>query len=115
MKVVAAIENRGGVVREKTRNIMAAFHSTQDVDIKCERVLRALICYLGEDEPAFIKDYLISQHEDAERELELCTIAIYTTRSTEGLLEPPHDIGVIIEADGAVHFSSLVLIFSLGL
>ncbi|KAK7901496.1 hypothetical protein WMY93_018265 [Mugilogobius chulae] len=95
-KVVAAIENRGGVVREKTRNIMAAFHS--DVDMKRECVLRALIWYLGEDEPTLIKDYLISQHEEAERELELCTIAIYTTRSTEDLLEPPHDIGVIIEA-----------------
>ncbi|KAK7907177.1 hypothetical protein WMY93_015789 [Mugilogobius chulae] len=96
-KVVTAIENRGGVVREKTRNIMAAFHSTQDVDMKRECVLRALIWYLGEDEPTLIKDYLISQHEEAERELELCTIAIYTTRSTAGLLEPPHDIGVIIE------------------
>ncbi|KAK7904325.1 hypothetical protein WMY93_016932 [Mugilogobius chulae] len=102
-KVVAAIENRGGVVREKTRNIMAAFHS--DVDMKRECVLRALIWYLGEDEPTRIKDYLISQHEEAERELELCTIAIYTTRSTEDLLEPPHDIGVIIEG------SSLLDIF----
>ncbi|KAK7886001.1 hypothetical protein WMY93_025622 [Mugilogobius chulae] len=94
-KVVAAIENRGGVVREKTRKLMAAFNS--DVDIKRECVLRALIWYLGEDEPTLIKDYLISQHEEAERELELCTIAIYTTRSTEDLLDPPHDIGVIIE------------------
>lgn len=85
-KVVAAMENRGGVVREKTKSVMATFHLTQDVDIKHECVLRALILYLGEDESKLIKDYLISQHEEAERELELCTIAIYTIRVTGGLV-----------------------------
>lgn len=41
--------------------------------------------------------YQIDQRDEAERELERCTMAVFVIREEEDPLQPPHDIGVVIE------------------
>ncbi|KAJ8334009.1 hypothetical protein SKAU_G00413280 [Synaphobranchus kaupii] len=95
-KLIEIIRNKGGVVREKTRNILKVLDQSLEVDLKRECLLKCLIVYLGEDVDKLIKEYLVVQKDEAETELERCTMAVFVIRE-EDPLQPPHDIGIVIE------------------
>ncbi|KAJ8361311.1 hypothetical protein SKAU_G00178360 [Synaphobranchus kaupii] len=61
-KLIEIIKNKGGVVREKTRNILKVLDQSLEVDLKRECLLKCLIVYLGEDVDKLIKEYLPDYH-----------------------------------------------------
>ncbi|CAL8333645.1 unnamed protein product [Merluccius merluccius] len=96
-KLIDIIRNKGGVVREKTRSILTLLDQSLEVNQKRECLLKCLIVYLGEDVDKLIKEYRVVQKEEAETELERCTMAVYVIKEEEDPLQPLHDIGVVIE------------------
>ncbi|KAJ8357241.1 hypothetical protein SKAU_G00200350 [Synaphobranchus kaupii] len=66
-----------------------------DVDIKRECVLKSLAIYLGERVEDLIKEFLVSQADQAEQELQSTIMAIFIIR--ESLLHKPKDIGIVID------------------
>ncbi|KAJ3605702.1 hypothetical protein NHX12_027746 [Muraenolepis orangiensis] len=63
-KLIDIVRNKGGVVRETTRDLLL--------------------------------DQVV-QKDEAETELERCAMAVFVIREEEDPLQPPHDIGIIIE------------------
>lgn len=53
--------------------------------------------YLGEDVDKLIKEYLIVQKDEAETELERCTMAVFVFKEAEDPLQPPHHTEIVIE------------------
>ncbi|XP_037621965.1 uncharacterized protein LOC119486148 isoform X2 [Sebastes umbrosus] len=96
-KLIDIIRNKGGVVREKTRNILKVLDQSLEVNQKRECLLKCLILYLGEDVDKLIKEYLVVQKDEAETELERCTMAVFVIREEKDPLQPPHDIGIVLE------------------
>ncbi|XP_028430573.1 uncharacterized protein LOC114553561 [Perca flavescens] len=96
-KLIDIIRNKGGTVREKTRNILRVLDQSLEVNLKRECLLKSLIVYLGEDVDKLIKEYLVVQKDQAETELERCTMAVFVIREEEDPLQPPQDVGVVIE------------------
>ncbi|KAF7642129.1 hypothetical protein LDENG_00264180 [Lucifuga dentata] len=103
-KLIEIIRNKGGAVREKTRNILKVLDQSLEVNLKRECLLKCLIVYLGEDVDKLIKEYLVVQKDEAEAELERCTMAVFVIREEEeeeeeeeDPLQAPRDIGIVIE------------------
>ncbi|XP_078025314.1 uncharacterized protein LOC117251126 [Epinephelus lanceolatus] len=96
-KLIEIIRNKGGAVREKTRGVLKVLDQSLDVSLKRECLLKCLILYLGEDVQKLIKEFLVAEKDDAERELQQCTMAVFVIREEEDPLKPPCDIGIIIE------------------
>ncbi|CAI5648615.1 unnamed protein product [Oreochromis niloticus] len=68
-----------------------------DADIRRECILKSLIIYLGERVEDLIKEYMISQKDEAEEELQSTTMALFVFRDNSSLLHQPRDIGIIID------------------
>ncbi|XP_025758453.1 uncharacterized protein LOC109194304 isoform X2 [Oreochromis niloticus] len=66
-------------------------------DIRRECILKSLIIYLGERVEDLIKEYMISQKDEAEEELQSTTMALFVFRDNSSLLHQPRDIGIIID------------------
>ncbi|KAJ4940453.1 hypothetical protein JOQ06_026756 [Pogonophryne albipinna] len=82
---------------KETADIMDIFDQTEDIHLRRECVLRALIIFLGEDPDELIKEYLDSRTDDLQKEMEELTMGVFVIRKEgEGLQEPPADIGIII-------------------
>ncbi|XP_049900209.1 uncharacterized protein LOC126390112 [Epinephelus moara] len=96
-KLIEIIRNKGGAVREKTRGVLKVLDQSLDVSLKRECLLKCLILYLGEDVQKLIKEFLVAEKDDAERELQQCTMAVFVIREEEDPLKPPCDIGIIIK------------------
>ncbi|XP_067353940.1 uncharacterized protein [Channa argus] len=96
-KLIEIIRKRGGTVREKTRDILKVLDQCLDVNLRRECLLKCLIVYLGENVDQLIKEYLVVQKNEAESELERCTMAVFVLREKDDLLQPPHEIGIVIE------------------
>ncbi|XDV19293.1 hypothetical protein PO909_024790 [Leuciscus waleckii] len=96
-QLIGVIRAKGGATREKTAGI---FHilDQENIHVKRECVLKALIVFLGENPQDLIKEYFENQQDDCEGELEQLTMAVYVIRKEGGEHhEPPADIGVVIE------------------
>ncbi|XP_032379998.1 uncharacterized protein LOC116694379 [Etheostoma spectabile] len=102
-KLIEIIRNKGGVVREKTRNTLNVLDQSLDVNQKRECLLKCLIVYLGEDVDKLIKEYRVVQKYEAQTELERSTMAVFVFREDEDPLQPPHDIGIVIEGVQVLH------------
>ncbi|KAF3853052.1 hypothetical protein F7725_013740 [Dissostichus mawsoni] len=105
-QLITVIRAKGGSTRQKTADIMDIFDQTEDIHLRRECVLRALIIFLGEDPDELIKEYLASLNcnlhdsrtDDLQKEMEELTMAVFVIRKEgEGLQEPLADIGIIIE------------------
>ncbi|KAJ4947587.1 hypothetical protein JOQ06_009622 [Pogonophryne albipinna] len=97
-QLITVIRAKGGSTRQKTADIMDIFDQTEDIHLRRECVLRALIIFLGEDPDELIKEYLDSRTDDLQKEMEELTMGVFVIRKEgEGLQEPPADIGIIIE------------------
>uniref|UniRef100_A0A1A8ACE3 Uncharacterized protein n=1 Tax=Nothobranchius furzeri TaxID=105023 RepID=A0A1A8ACE3_NOTFU len=68
-----------------------------DADIRRECILRSLIIYLGERVEDLIKEYMMSQKDEAEEELQSTTMALFVFRDNSSLLHQPRDIGIITD------------------
>ncbi|MEQ2309048.1 hypothetical protein AMECASPLE_034611, partial [Ameca splendens] len=96
-KLIEIIRNKGGIVREKTRDILKVLDQCLDVMLKRECLLKCLIVYLGEDVDQLIKEYLDAQKDEAELALVKRTMAVFVIRGEEDTLQAPYDIGIVIE------------------
>ncbi|XP_028461691.1 uncharacterized protein LOC114573615 [Perca flavescens] len=103
-QLIKVIRAKGGATRQKTANIMDTLDQTVDINLRRECVLKALAVFLGEDAHDLIKEYLDSGADDAQRDLEQLTMAVFVIRKEgEGLQEPPEDIGIVIEGVEVLH------------
>ncbi|KAK7919333.1 hypothetical protein WMY93_010617 [Mugilogobius chulae] len=59
-KLIELIRRKGGVIREKTQEILKVLDLSLEANIKRECLLKCLILYLGEDPNQMIKEYLVS-------------------------------------------------------
>ncbi|KAG9270484.1 hypothetical protein AMEX_G15437 [Astyanax mexicanus] len=96
-KLTEMIRKKGGVVREKTQNILKVLDQSLEVSLKRECLLKCLMVYLGEDVESLIKEYLVSQKKEAEAELKASTMAVFVIRENEDPLQSPHEIGIVLE------------------
>ncbi|XP_035857795.1 uncharacterized protein LOC116054844 isoform X4 [Sander lucioperca] len=103
-QLIKVIRAKGGATRQKTANIMDTLDQTVDINLRRECVLKALTVFLGEDAHHLIKEYLDSGADDAQRDLEQLTMAVFVIRKEgERLQEPPEDIGIVIEGVEVLH------------
>ncbi|KAL7859520.1 hypothetical protein SRHO_G00146670 [Serrasalmus rhombeus] len=101
-ELIKVIRAKGGATRQKTTDIMDTLDKTEDIHIRRECVLKALIFFLGENADDLIKEYTDSDY--AQRDLEQLTMAVFAIRREgEGLQEPPEDIGVVTEGVEGLH------------
>ncbi|KAK2859964.1 hypothetical protein Q7C36_004130 [Tachysurus vachellii] len=104
-KLIEIIRKRGGTVREKTRDILKVLDQSLDVNLRRECLLKCLIVYLGEN---------VVQKDEAESELERCTMAVFVLREKEGLLQPPQEIRIVIEGVEVINeLPSVSMLFGL--
>ncbi|XP_056296090.1 uncharacterized protein LOC130210132 [Pseudoliparis swirei] len=96
-RLMEIIKKKGGVIGEKTRNILKVLNHSLEVNLKRVCLLKCLIVYLGEDGDNLIKDYLVVQKDEAWSQLQKCKMAVFVFREEEDCLQPPHDIGVVID------------------
>ncbi|CAL8236486.1 unnamed protein product [Boreogadus saida] len=68
-----------------------------DADVRRECVLKSLIIYLGECVEDLIKEYTMSQIDQAKQELDSTTMAVFVFRENSSLLQQPKEIGIIID------------------
>lgn len=96
-KFIKLIRRKGGVVREKTQKMLKALDLSLEASIKRECLLKCLILYLGEDVDQLIKEYLVVEREEAETELANITMTVFVIREEEDSLQPPNELGIVIE------------------
>ncbi|XP_041664379.1 uncharacterized protein LOC121523526 [Cheilinus undulatus] len=96
-KLIEIFRDKGGAVREKTRDILKVLDQSLEVNLKRECLLKGLTIYLGEDVGKLFKEYLVDEMDKAEQELERCTMAVFVIREEKDPLQLPRDIGIIIE------------------
>ncbi|XP_041840820.1 uncharacterized protein LOC121639564 [Melanotaenia boesemani] len=103
-QLIHVIQAKGGATREKTANIMQTLNQADDIHLQRECVLKALIIFLGEDADDLIREYIDTDADDVQWDLERLTMAVFVIRKEgEGLQEPPADIGVVIEGVEVLH------------
>ncbi|XP_035273725.1 uncharacterized protein LOC118227390 [Anguilla anguilla] len=69
-QLLQIIRNKGGKVREMTRDKLKVLDQSLDQNTRRECLLKCLIMYLGEDVGKLVKKYLVVQKDEAETELE---------------------------------------------
>ncbi|XP_057196120.1 uncharacterized protein LOC130557969 isoform X3 [Triplophysa rosa] len=96
-QLLQVIRSKGGVLREKTKDTIKVMDQSLDIDIRRECLLKCLIMYLGEDASCLIKEYQADQREEAEREFEKTTMAVFVIRESDAL---SHALDISIVIDG---------------
>ncbi|CAI5657329.1 unnamed protein product [Oreochromis niloticus] len=96
-QLLKIIRKKGGTTKAKTAIILEFLDQDADADIRRECILKSLIIYLGERVEELIKEYMISQKDEAEEELQSTTMALFVFRDNSSLLHQPRDIGIIID------------------
>nr|XP_024662098.1 uncharacterized protein LOC106675121 [Maylandia zebra] len=96
-QLLKIIRKKGGTTKAKTAIILEFLDQDADADIRRECILKSLIIYLGERVEDLIKEYTISQKDEAEEELQSTTMALFVFRDNSSLLHQPRDIGIIID------------------
>ncbi|XP_035994608.1 uncharacterized protein LOC118563631 [Fundulus heteroclitus] len=77
-KLMEIIRNKGGAIREKTRDVLKVLDQSLDVSLKRECLLKCLILYLGEDVQKLIKEFL-GAHATVERK----GVSVVTTAAAQ--------------------------------
>ncbi|KAG7473845.1 hypothetical protein MATL_G00099990 [Megalops atlanticus] len=98
-RLVEIIGSRGGSVRQQTNQFLKALNQTVDINTRREIIVKSLMIYLGEDVECLIKEYLDVHGDEAVKELEQQSMAIFVIRP-EGdpdSLCSPSDIGIVID------------------
>ncbi|KAK0155739.1 hypothetical protein N1851_001768 [Merluccius polli] len=68
-QLLKIIRKKGGATKAKTATILEFLDQEADADVRRECVLKSLIIYLGECVEDLIKEYTMSQKDQAEQEL----------------------------------------------
>ncbi|CAL8390980.1 unnamed protein product [Arctogadus glacialis] len=98
-QLLKIIRKKGGATKAKTATILEFLDQEADADVRRECVLKSLIIYLGECVEDLIKEYTMSQIDQAKQELDSTTMAVFVFRENSSLLQQPKEIEIII--DGA--------------
>uniref|UniRef100_A0AAV2KEM4 Uncharacterized protein n=1 Tax=Knipowitschia caucasica TaxID=637954 RepID=A0AAV2KEM4_KNICA len=96
-QLLKIIKKKGGIIKAKTASILQFLDQDADADLRRECVLKSLIIYLGECLEDLIKEYTMSEKDQAEQELESTTMAVFVLRENSSLLQQPKEIGIIID------------------
>ncbi|XP_035986263.1 uncharacterized protein LOC118559847 [Fundulus heteroclitus] len=96
-QLLKIFRKKGGTTKAKTATILEFLDQGADADIRRECILKALIIYLGERVEDLIKEYMVSQKDQAEQELERTTMAVFVFRENSSLLQQPQDVGIVID------------------
>ncbi|XP_056444323.1 uncharacterized protein LOC130380918 [Gadus chalcogrammus] len=92
-ELIQIVRKKGGAIREKT-NLLPTVQEDTDIATKREIALKCLILNMGEAVEDLIKDFLVSEKEEADMVLQQESIAIFVIRDAQAL---PQDIGIILE------------------
>ncbi|XP_052459822.1 uncharacterized protein LOC128018377 isoform X2 [Carassius gibelio] len=92
-EMIKVIRKKGGAIREKTR-LLPVVEKDTDTATKREIALKCLILNMGEAVEDLIKDFLVSEKEEAEAILQQETMAIFVFRDAQAV---PKDIGIVLE------------------
>ncbi|KAM8728455.1 uncharacterized protein AB9X84_001741 [Acanthopagrus schlegelii] len=95
-QLLKIIKKKEGATKAKTTTILEFLDQDVDADLRRECVLKSLIIYLGECVEDLIKEYTMSEKDQAEHELESTTMAVFVLRENSSLLQEPKEIGIII-------------------
>ncbi|CAB1455963.1 unnamed protein product [Pleuronectes platessa] len=94
-ELMRVIRKKGGATRQRLAGIIQTMDQTEDINLRRESLLKALVIFLGEDPDDLIKEYLDSS---ADKDLDQLTMAIVVIRKLgQGGQEPPEDISIVIE------------------
>ncbi|XP_048857981.1 uncharacterized protein LOC125725256 [Brienomyrus brachyistius] len=97
-QLIRVVRSKGGTTRQKTAHIIETLDQTEDIHLRRESVLKALIIFLGEDPDDLIKEYFDSTADNAQKDLEQLTMGVFVIRKEgEGPQEPAEKIGIVIE------------------
>ncbi|XP_063078495.1 uncharacterized protein LOC134468503 isoform X2 [Engraulis encrasicolus] len=96
-QLLKIFRKKGGTTKAKTAAILEFLDQGADADIRRECILKALIIYLGEHVEDLLKEYMVSQKDQAVQELERTTMAVFVFRENSSLLQQPQDVGIIID------------------
>ncbi|KAL2078877.1 hypothetical protein ACEWY4_024621 [Coilia grayii] len=97
-QLLKIIRKKGGTTKAKTATILELLDQDADADVRRECVLKALIIYLGERVEDLIKEYTMSQKDQAKQELESTVMVVFVFRENSSPLQQPQDIGFTFEA-----------------
>ncbi|XP_049333465.1 uncharacterized protein LOC125801192 [Astyanax mexicanus] len=81
-QLIKIIRAKGGATHQKTADIMTILDQTEDIHLRRECVLKAIIIFLGENADDLIKEY--HDLDDAQGDLEQQTIAVFVIRRGGG-------------------------------
>ncbi|XP_030015298.1 uncharacterized protein LOC115436570 [Sphaeramia orbicularis] len=96
-RLLALARSKRGTAGDKISPILHTFNRAEDINLKRECLLKALIIVLGEDTCDLVKEFVDSREDDLQVDLEQVTMAVFSIRQ-EGCVElPPEDIGIVIE------------------
>ncbi|KAI9541108.1 hypothetical protein NQZ68_034213 [Dissostichus eleginoides] len=96
---IQVVRKKGGAIREKTK-LMPIVETDTDTTTKREIALKCLILNMGESVEDLIKEFLVSEKEEAGQILQRETVAIFVIRDAQAATK---DIGIILEGQEVVN------------
>ncbi|KAG9278086.1 hypothetical protein AMEX_G5884 [Astyanax mexicanus] len=92
-KLTEMIRKKGGVVREKTQNILKVLDQVGT----CLVLVHISVWFTSNAEQDDIIKYYFALYKEAEAELKASTMAVFVIRENEDPLQSPHEIGIVLE------------------
>ncbi|KAK5863239.1 hypothetical protein PBY51_000285 [Eleginops maclovinus] len=99
-ELIQVVRKKGGAIREKTK-LLPIVETDTDTTTKRGIALKCLIPNMGESVEDLIKEFLVSEKEEAGQILQQETMAIFIIRDAQGAA--PKDIGIILEGQEVVN------------
>ncbi|KAM9468204.1 uncharacterized protein Hap1MRO34_014871 [Clarias gariepinus] len=91
-------KKKGGVAAQKITDILSVLDQSITIEKKRECILKALVVYLNEDPSSLVKEYMDTEHDEAQILMSKTTLGIYAIkREGADVADPYEDVGVIIE------------------
>ncbi|KAK1891642.1 Cysteine synthase, partial [Dissostichus eleginoides] len=97
-ELIQVVRKKGGAIREKIK-LLPIVETDTDTTTKREIALKCLIFNMGESVEDLIKEFLVSEKEEAGQILQQETISIFVIRDAQAA---PKDIGIILEGQEKV-------------
>ncbi|KAK5883477.1 hypothetical protein CesoFtcFv8_019804 [Champsocephalus esox] len=98
-ELIQVVRKKGGALREKTK-LLPFVETDTDTTTKREIALKCLILNMGESVEDLIKEFLVSEKDEAVQILQRETIAIFVIRDAQAATK---DIGIILEGQEVVN------------
>lgn len=115
-KLIKMFANRGGVLGQKIKHLLAPTAQTDDIEVKRECILKSLCAYLNEEPCRLFLEFMDTDNATAQEAIQETVMGIFVTR-LEGadIEESLADVGVVLEGQmvlqdlGSVPFAAAML------